>query len=80
VCSLMGASGTDAPTTKGPASDERRLVAEKLDGNIARDRTTDARLRADGWTILRCWEHEDVSSVVARVAATLRDLQNQAGE
>ena len=54
--------------------------AEKLDGNIARDRTTDARLRADGWTILRCWEHEDVSSVVARVAATLRDLQNQAGE
>ncbi len=40
--------------------------AEKLAGNVARDRDTDARLVAEGWTVVRVWEHES-----AEVAADL---------
>ncbi|WP_067718427.1 very short patch repair endonuclease [Nocardia yamanashiensis] len=32
--------------------------AAKLAGNVARDRDTDARLIAAGWTVVRIWEHE----------------------
>ena len=45
--------------------------AAKLDGNVARDRETDERLRAAGWTVLRVWEHEPVDTAVARVLADL---------
>ncbi|WP_405525390.1 very short patch repair endonuclease [Streptomyces canus] len=43
----------------------------KLDKNMARDRETTEHLQAEGWTVLRYWEHEiptavaeDVKSVV----------------
>jgi DNA mismatch endonuclease (patch repair protein) len=32
--------------------------AQKLDGNVQRDRRTDAELSTRGWTVLRFWEHE----------------------
>ena len=31
----------------------------KLDANVLRDRETDSTLQAQGWTVLRFWEHED---------------------
>ncbi|MEV6771068.1 very short patch repair endonuclease [Nocardia sp. NPDC051030] len=34
----------------------------KLAGNVARDRDTDERLRAAGWTVVRVWEHEGADS------------------
>jgi DNA mismatch endonuclease, patch repair protein len=39
----------------------------KLDRNVARDRDTDARLAALGWTVVRAWEHEDPVDVADRV-------------
>jgi DNA mismatch endonuclease (patch repair protein) len=39
----------------------------KLDGNVARDRDTDARLTAAGWTVLRFWEHEPPAAAVERI-------------
>ena len=39
----------------------------KLEANVARDRDTDARLRAADWTVVRVWEHEDPSDVAARL-------------
>lgn len=36
----------------------------KLAENVARDRDTDERLAAAGWTTLRFWEHENPDSVV----------------
>lgn len=36
--------------------------AEKLAGNVARDRDTDARLAAAGWTVVRVWEHEPAAA------------------
>ena len=40
----------------------------KLAGNVARDADTNARLEADGWTVLRYWEHEHPSEVAADIA------------
>lgn len=48
---------------------------DKLATNVARDADTDARLGADGWTVLRFWEHEDpemAAEVVARELLALR--------
>jgi DNA mismatch endonuclease (patch repair protein) len=44
----------------------------KLDANVARDRDTDSRLREQGWTAVRIWEHEDAGSAAARVASVVR--------
>lgn len=43
---------------------------DKLGKNVERDRRTKATLEAQGWTVLRIWEHEieqDVSKVVERI-------------
>lgn len=45
----------------------------KISGNVARDRDTDARLRAAGWSVVRIWEHEDAEAAAARVAAAVAD-------
>lgn len=43
----------------------------KLAANQARDRRVDAALTADGWTVVRIWEHEPVGPAVAAVLAAL---------
>ncbi|WP_460528682.1 very short patch repair endonuclease [Flindersiella endophytica] len=46
--------------------------AEKLRGNVARDRETDQHLRELGWIVIRIWEHEDAASAADRVEAVVR--------
>ncbi|WP_081982301.1 very short patch repair endonuclease [Streptacidiphilus albus] len=46
----------------------------KLDRNIARDRETTEHLMAEGWTVLRFWEHEDPDEVAEQVEQMLRRL------
>ena len=41
----------------------------KIETNRRRDRETDERLTAAGWKVMRVWEHEDVTSAAALVAA-----------
>ena len=41
----------------------------KLARNVLRDRETDDHLAAQGWTVLRFWEHEDMRSAAVQVAA-----------
>lgn len=45
--------------------------AQKLDGNIRRDRRVDADLAARGWSVLRFWEHEDPLMVADSICAHL---------
>jgi DNA mismatch endonuclease (patch repair protein) len=45
--------------------------AAKLAANVARDRDTDDRLAAAGWTVVRVWEHEDPVAAADRVQAVL---------
>lgn len=45
--------------------------ADKLAGNVARDRDTDARLADAGWLVVRVWEHEPAAVAADRVQAAL---------
>jgi DNA mismatch endonuclease (patch repair protein) len=36
-----------------------RYWVNKISTNQRRDRDTDAKLEAEGWRVLRFWEHED---------------------
>ncbi|KXX57613.1 very short patch repair endonuclease [Rhodococcus sp. LB1] len=47
--------------------------AEKLAGNVTRDRDTDARLTDAGWTVVRIWEHENPVVAADRVQEALDD-------
>jgi DNA mismatch endonuclease (patch repair protein) len=42
--------------------------------NRERDAETTAVLQAEGWTVLRFWEHDDLSEAARRVAAVYREL------
>ncbi|GAA2788773.1 very short patch repair endonuclease [Kitasatospora paracochleata] len=44
----------------------------KLDRNVARDLETTEHLTAEGWTVLRFWEHETPADIAATVRATVR--------
>ncbi|KAF0963965.1 MULTISPECIES: very short patch repair endonuclease [Rhodococcus] len=46
--------------------------AEKLAGNVTRDRDTDSTLTDAGWTVVRIWEHENPVVAADRVQAALR--------
>lgn len=46
---------------------------EKLRGNAARDRMTDALLAEAGWIVVRIWEHESIDAAVQRVEAALKE-------
>jgi DNA mismatch endonuclease (patch repair protein) len=41
---------------------------DKIEGNVRRDRDTDARLAAEGWTVVRVWEHEPPADAAQRIA------------
>jgi len=41
---------------------------EKIETNVKRDRDTDRCLAADGWIVVRVWEHEVPEAAAARVA------------
>jgi DNA mismatch endonuclease (patch repair protein) len=40
----------------------------KIMANLERDRDTDARLRVDGWKVVRVWEHETPRLAASRIA------------
>ncbi|WP_342800114.1 very short patch repair endonuclease [Nocardia sp. No.11] len=47
--------------------------ADKLAGNVARDRATDAALLAAGWQVVRVWEHEDPHLAAQQIFALIRE-------
>lgn len=50
----------------------------KLGDNRRRDRETDLLLAAQGWTVLRIWEHEDPVAAAKRVRDALFRLRRRA--
>lgn len=44
--------------------------AAKFAGNRVRDAATDQHLVAEGWRVLRFWEHEPLEDVVERIVET----------
>ncbi|MFJ4831514.1 very short patch repair endonuclease [Streptomyces sp. NPDC088747] len=49
---------------------------DKLDKNMARDRQTSEHLVAEGWTVLRFWEHEPPEEVVRSITDTRTSASN----
>ncbi|WP_328408124.1 very short patch repair endonuclease [Nocardia sp. NBC_00403] len=45
--------------------------AQKLLGNVERDRATDSALAAAGWQVIRVWEHEDAVTAANRVQTVI---------
>jgi DNA mismatch endonuclease, patch repair protein len=45
--------------------------APKLARNVERDSQVNDALVAEGWTVIRTWEHEDSRAAADRIAATL---------
>jgi DNA mismatch endonuclease, patch repair protein len=54
------------------ATANAKFWADKVSGNRARDRDTDARLDAAGWVSVRVWEHEDPAEAAQRVRDVVR--------
>jgi DNA mismatch endonuclease, patch repair protein len=50
---------------------------EKIEANQRRDRDTNARLRAAGWTVIRVWEHEDPTQAADQIAEIVRQATRQ---
>ena len=44
----------------------------KLAANVERDRETDRALRAQGWLVIRVWEHEPAQTAADRIEAAVR--------
>lgn len=65
------------PEHTRPSRANARWWTAKLQGNVARDRETDARLVDAGWWVVRIWEHEPVEEAAARVEAVLRRREEQ---
>lgn len=45
---------------------------EKILANVTRDRDTDAKLLAAGWTVMRFWEHDDPLGAASEIAHFVR--------
>lgn len=52
----------------------------KIERNRARDAAANAALRAEGWRVLRIWEHELKADAERCVARVVRELELNSGE
>ncbi|MFJ8165044.1 very short patch repair endonuclease [Streptomyces sp. NPDC096136] len=50
---------------------------DKIGGNVRRDRETDARLAAEGWLVMRFWEHEGAAACAEAVVEAVSARRNQ---
>lgn len=51
--------------------------SDKVARNVARDRDTNERLQAAGWTVLRFWEHEAAEDCALKIAGTVGRLKKK---
>jgi DNA mismatch endonuclease (patch repair protein) len=54
-----------------PATKRSQFWQDKIQGNISRDVDTNRRLREQGWTVVRVWEHEESADALEKVLAAL---------
>ena len=59
----------------------REYWAEKISGNVRRDKETNEHLERAGWTVLRFWEHENTETVADTIETSVRAaLQRRAAK
>lgn len=72
--------GKDFDTTTFKNTANRSFWNQKIRANIERDKTVNARLAEDGWTVLRFWGKEILKNTAAcadRVVAALRKSETR---
>ncbi|WP_409183006.1 very short patch repair endonuclease [Amycolatopsis sp. VS8301801F10] len=60
------------PEHHRPSSVNSAFWREKIEGNRRRDAETTAMLEAEGWTVIRAWEHDDPATTAEQVEAAVR--------
>ncbi|MGW4398359.1 very short patch repair endonuclease [Amycolatopsis nivea] len=60
------------PEHHRPSSVNSAFWREKIEGNRRRDAETTAMLEAEGWTVIRAWEHDDPVTTADQVEAAVR--------
>ncbi|MGM1057745.1 very short patch repair endonuclease [Saccharothrix sp. Mg75] len=65
------------PEHHRPARKNSAFWGTKIVDNKRRDAETNEALVQQGWTVIRCWEHEDTATVVDRIVTTLGRSANQ---
>lgn len=65
------------PTHFVPPKTNPAYWKDKIGGNARRDRETDIRLQAEGWLVLRFWEHEDPQDCAAAVIEEVSDRKGK---
>jgi DNA mismatch endonuclease, patch repair protein len=60
------------PVHARPSGSSAGWWQTKIRRNACRDRETDELLKAEGWTALRFWEHEDPLEVAQQIWAVVR--------
>ncbi|RJL31905.1 very short patch repair endonuclease [Bailinhaonella thermotolerans] len=64
--------GCPEPAHYRPSQKNFDFWHEKISANQRRDQDTNMLLAKAGWTVIRIWEHEEVSAAAARIAAVVR--------
>jgi DNA mismatch endonuclease (patch repair protein) len=59
------------PVHLKPSRSNVAYWSEKLAGNVARDRVNDAVLVANGWRVVRIWEHQSIEEAIEAVLTVL---------
>jgi DNA mismatch endonuclease (patch repair protein) len=65
------------PQHHRPAKKNSGFWSMKIIDNKRRDAETNEALVERGWTVIRCWEHEDTATVVDRIVTALGRSTNQ---
>jgi DNA mismatch endonuclease, patch repair protein len=69
---LDGCFWHGCPTHHTMAATNTDYWQRKLQTNRARDAETNRLLEAEGWQVIRIWEHEDTDEAATRVATAVR--------
>jgi DNA (cytosine-5)-methyltransferase 1 len=69
ACFVDGCFWHGCPDHARPTKSNTRWWKDKIEANKRRDRDTDQKLRAAGWSVVRVWEHEDPVNAAVRIAA-----------
>lgn len=62
------------PEHHRPAKANSEFWRQKISDNQRRDAETTEALVDEGWTVIRCWEHENPRDVADRVIGVLADI------
>jgi DNA mismatch endonuclease (patch repair protein) len=76
---LDGCFWHGCPTHGTTSKSNAQWWQEKIDANRLRDRDTNRRLRALGWTVLRVWEHEPIGRAADAIERSVSKILSRPG-